>query len=80
MAEEHNVPDGHRIHAPMHGSVWKLLAQRGQRVEANQAIVVVEAMKMELTVAAPIAGVIRAICCGVGHPVATGDILAVIEA
>jgi urea carboxylase len=79
IAEEQRVPDGHRVHAPMHGSVWKLLAQPGQRVEADQAILIVEAMKMELTVSAPAAGVIKAICCAVGHPVATGDILAVIE-
>ncbi len=77
--EESTVPDGHRIQAPMHGSVWKLLAEPGQRVEADQPILVVEAMKMELTVSAPMAGVLRAICCAVGHSVATGDILAVIE-
>ncbi|MGC1871447.1 MAG: urea carboxylase [Acidobacteriaceae bacterium] len=78
-AEESTVPDGHRVHAPMHGSIWKLLAEPGQRVEADQAILVVEAMKMELTVSAPTAGVLKAICCAVGHSVATGDILAVIE-
>lgn len=77
--EEQSFPDGHRVHAPMHGSVWKLLAQPGQRVEADQTILVVEAMKMELAVSAPAAGVIKAICCAVGHPIATGDILAVIE-
>lgn len=78
-AEESTVPDGQRVHAPMHGSIWKLLAEPGQRVEADQAILVVEAMKMELTVSAPTAGVLKAICCVVGHSVATGDILAVIE-
>lgn len=77
--EEQAVPEGQRVHAPMHGSVWKLLVQPGERVAANQAILVVEAMKMELNVSAPSAGVIKAICCSVGHPVATGDILAVIE-
>ena len=79
-AEETSIPDGHRVHAPMHGSVWKLLARVGERVEANQAILVVEAMKMEVTVSAPAAGRIKAICCTVGNPIATGDILAVIEA
>jgi urea carboxylase len=78
-AEKSTVPDGHRVHAPMHGSIWKLLVEPGQRVEADQAILVVEAMKMELTVSAPAAGVLKAICCAVGHSVATGDILAVIE-
>lgn len=79
-AGKRNIPAGRRVYAPMHGSVWKLLAQPGERVEANQAIVLVEAMKMELAVAAPIGGVVKAICCDVGHSVATGDILAIIEA
>jgi urea carboxylase len=74
------VPDGHRVHAPMHGSIWKLLAKPGERVEASQAILIVEAMKMELVVSTPISGVVKAICCTVGHSVAMGDILAVIEA
>jgi urea carboxylase len=77
---EKAVPDGHRVHAPMHGSIWKLLAKPGERVEASQAILVVEAMKMELTISTPISGVVKAICCTVGHSVAMGDILAVIEA
>ena len=80
VAEDETIPDGHRVHAPMHCSVWKLLARPGERVEANQAILIVEAMKMEVTVFAPASGVIKTICCTVGHAVATGDILAVIEA
>jgi urea carboxylase len=74
------VPDGHRVHAPMHGSIWKLLAKPGERVEASQAILIVEAMKMELIISTPTSGVVKAICCTVGHSVAMGDILAVIEA
>jgi urea carboxylase len=77
---EEAVPDGHRLHAPMHGSIWKLLAKPGERVEASQAILVVEAMKMELIITTPTSGVVKAICCTVGHSVAMGDILAVIEA
>lgn len=77
---EQEVPEGHRVYAPMHGSVWKLLAQPGERVEPNQAIVLIEAMKTELPIATPVGGIIKAICCGLGHSVATGDILAVIEA
>jgi urea carboxylase len=78
MGEE-AIPDGHRVHAPMHGCVWKWLAKPGERVEANQAILIVEAMKMELMIPAPTSGVIKAICCAVGDSVAMGDILAVIE-
>ncbi len=77
--EEPRTPGGHRVIAPVHGSVWKQLANPGERVEANQTLFLVEAMKMEMAVAAPIRGVVKAICCAVGQLVATGDILAIIE-
>ncbi|MFP5227464.1 MAG: urea carboxylase [Acidobacteriota bacterium] len=70
---------GHRVVAPVHGSVWKLLANPGERVQANQPLLLVEAMKMEMSVHAPVPGTIKAICCLPGQRIATGDILAVIE-
>lgn len=78
--DEDSLPDGHPVAAQMHGNVWKMLVQPGDRVEANQTIVIVEAMKMELAVSTPVAGIVKALRCKVGYPVATGDILAVIEA
>jgi len=78
-ATQPQVPDGHQVVAPVHGSVWKLLARAGERVEANQTLLLVEAMKMEMTVAAPICGVVKTICCSTGQVVAAGDILAIIE-
>ena len=78
-AEEPQVPDGHQVVAPVHGSVWKLLTAAGERVEADQTLLLVEAMKMEMAVAAPIHGVVKAICCAAGQVVAAGDILAIIE-
>jgi len=78
-AEEPQISDGHQVVAPVHGSVWKLLTHPGERVEANQILLLVEAMKMEMSVAAPIRGVVKAICCAAGQVVAAGDILAIIE-
>ncbi len=63
----------------MNGSIWKLLAKPGER-KASQAILIVEAMKMELIISTPKSGVVKAICVTAGHSVAMGDILAVIEA
>lgn len=74
------LPDGHRVAAQMPGNVWKTLVQPGDMIEANQTILIVEAMKMELAVTSPVAGRLKSLRCKVGHPVATGDILAVIEA
>ncbi|TCK71652.1 urea carboxylase [Acidipila rosea] len=80
IPEEPSLPDGHRVHAIMHGSVWKVLVQPGEQVQANQVVLIVEAMKMELAILAPVSGTVKSIYCKVGHPVATGDILAVIDA
>jgi urea carboxylase len=73
-----SAPEGHPIHAPMHGSVWKILARPGDKVKANQVVVIVEAMKVELAVVAPREGVITTICCTIGQPIVPGEILAAI--
>ena len=47
------------IKAPMHGRVRELLAQAGDRVAAGQRVAIIEAMKMEHTLRAPFAGIVR---------------------
>ncbi len=47
------------IRAPMHGKVLELLAGVGDRVAFGQRLAVIEAMKMEHTLRAPFAGVVR---------------------
>jgi len=71
--------DGHTVTADMCGSIWKILVTADQVVTAGQPLIIVEAMKMELTVAAPIAGRVKGIRCSVGKPVNTGDALVVLE-
>jgi urea carboxylase len=51
----------------------------GDRVDADQVVVIVEAMKMEVAVRSPQSGIVKAVCCAVGRPVAAGDILLVLE-
>jgi urea carboxylase len=41
------------------GNLWQLRVQAGDRVEAGQVLAVLEAMKMEIQVPAPAAGVVR---------------------
>lgn len=53
--------------------------KEGERVAAGQKIIVVEAMKMEVGVEAPFAGVIRKIAAVPGRLVNAGQPLAVIE-
>src|SRR5690606_5084842 len=67
--------DGHLVSAEMSGSVWKVLVQPGQRVEAGTPLLVVEAMKMELAVIAPVAGIVKSVRCQPGQAVTPGDAL-----
>ena len=76
---EAEIPVGHQVSAQMHGSVWKVLVEPGERVEFKQVLLIIEAMKMEVAVLAPIAGVIKSTRCRAGQPVSAGDILAVIQ-
>jgi acetyl/propionyl-CoA carboxylase alpha subunit len=66
--------------APMPGSVIRLPVAAGDTVTAGQALVVLEAMKMEHTIASPIDGILTELSVDVGQQVSTGDALAVVTA
>jgi 3-methylcrotonyl-CoA carboxylase alpha subunit len=61
--------------APMPGQVLKILVAVGQQVSAGDALVVLEAMKMEQTLRAASAGVVEAVLVKPGDVVAPGDTL-----
>ena len=65
--------------AMMPGKVVGVLVEEGQEVEANQPILVVEAMKMQNEMRSPRAGVLRDVRVKTGDTVNGGDVLAVIE-
>lgn len=50
-----------RVLAPMDGSVVKVMVAAGDTVELGQAVVIMEAMKMELTLTAGVAGVVESV-------------------
>jgi 3-methylcrotonyl-CoA carboxylase alpha subunit len=62
--------------APMPGRVIALRAAEGASVEAHQAVVVIEAMKMEHAVTAPSAGTLTRVLVAEGDQVRRGDVLA----
>jgi len=66
------------IRAPMPGLVSNVLAQEGQEVARGQAIVVLEAMKMENDLATPRAGIVKSIRVRQGQTVSQGDTLAIV--
>ncbi len=64
--------------APMPGTVVAVNAAVGDHVEPGQAVLVLEAMKMQHTVTAPHAGTVTEIDVSTGRQVAAGDVLAVV--
>jgi acetyl/propionyl-CoA carboxylase alpha subunit len=65
--------------APMPGRVIAVRAPVGASVQAHQTVVVIEAMKMEHAVVAPLAGTVRAVAVSEGQQVQRGDLLAEIS-
>jgi len=65
--------------APMNGSIVRVLVEAGQSVEAGAQLVVLEAMKMEHSIRAPHAGVIKALYCQEGEMVSEGSALVELE-
>ncbi|MBF1165022.1 MAG: acetyl/propionyl/methylcrotonyl-CoA carboxylase subunit alpha [Dechloromonas agitata] len=70
---------GGGLTAPMPGKVVALLAQPGQAVEKGTPLLILEAMKMEHTITAPAAGVVKAFCYAAGEQVADGAALVEFE-
>ena len=66
--------------APMPGSVVRVAVAAGDRVEAGQVLVVLEAMKMEHAVHAGTAGTVSEVDVSEGDQVETGRVLVVVEA
>ena len=67
------------ISAPMQGTILKVLVSAGDKVELGQAMLVLEAMKMENSINAAQAGVVAEVRVSAGDNVGTGDVLMVLE-
>jgi acetyl-CoA/propionyl-CoA carboxylase biotin carboxyl carrier protein len=63
--------------APMQGTIVKILVAEGDEVEAGQALLVLEAMKMENHINAELSGTVQEIRVKAGDTVGTGDVLLV---
>jgi biotin carboxyl carrier protein len=59
--------DEDALRPPMSATVVRINVQPGSQVEAGDTLVVLEAMKMELPIRAPRAGVVRAVHCAEGQ-------------
>ena len=68
-----------RVLAEMVANVWKVVASAGDRIEQGATICILESMKMEIPVEAPVAGTLTEVSVTEGGLVQEGDVIAVIE-
>jgi geranyl-CoA carboxylase alpha subunit len=71
---------GGALRAPMNGAVTQVFVSVGDSVKRGQTLLVLEAMKMEHSILAPVDGVIEAIAVAQGAQVAARDTLVLINA
>jgi biotin carboxyl carrier protein len=67
-----------QIVAPMPGKIVRVLVKAGDRVEAGQGVLVVEAMKMQNEIRSPKSGTIERVLAEEGQAVNAGEILCVV--
>ena len=68
-----------KVEAGAAGKIFKIEANVGQAVKAGDAVVILEAMKMEIPVVAPQDGTVASIDVAVGDPVEAGAVLATLN-
>jgi urea carboxylase len=75
-----NLPEGClAVSSPVSGSVWTVGVEPGARVRAGDELMVVEAMKMEIPIAAEETGEIVEVRCMRGKAVSAGETLLVVR-
>jgi len=79
--EDADAPEGCRpVRSPIVASVWNVAVEPGQRVEAGQKLIILEAMKTEIAIAAPKAGIVEKLTCAAGAMVWAGQTLLFLRA
>ncbi len=68
-----SIQNSESITAPMPGTIINVLVKEGQAVKKGQVVAILEAMKMENEIVAPVDGVVEAISVGKGQNVNLGD-------
>ncbi|MCK5072478.1 MAG: biotin/lipoyl-binding protein [Bacteriovoracaceae bacterium] len=71
--------EGTPVCASMPGTIWKIETTEGAQIKVGENVVILESMKMEIPVGAPVDGKINQIVVNQGQRVASGDVLAYIE-
>jgi acetyl-CoA carboxylase biotin carboxyl carrier protein len=67
------------VTVPMVGKIVSVTVKVGDRVEENDQVAILEAMKMEMPIVAPIGGVVKEVCVSGGQEVEAEAAIALIE-
>ncbi|MCI8210261.1 hypothetical protein AUC61_12000 [Pseudomonas sp. S25] len=70
----------HSVDSHIAGNLWQVQVEVGQRVEAGEALVILESMKMEIPLLAPTSGVVREVRVQPGSAVRAGQRVVVLQA
>ncbi|HWL92986.1 MAG TPA: acetyl-CoA carboxylase biotin carboxyl carrier protein subunit [Phycisphaerae bacterium] len=70
---------GDTVIAPMPGTILKIHVAAGDDISTHAPLIVMESMKMEMTLAAPRDGRVRAVSCEAGQLVEMGKLLLTLE-
>jgi urea carboxylase len=74
------IPDGCiAVTSGVSGSVWQIMVQAEQPVTQGDLLVIMESMKMEISIVAPVAGTVVEIRAAAGAPASAGDTLLVLR-
>ena len=73
------VVNGKECRSPVTGMVIKVNAEPGQEVQANEVLVVLESMKMEMQITAPDAGIVKSVLVAQGSSVKSDQVMVEFE-
>ena len=69
----------HEVESEVTGNVWKVLLEAGAAVAEGDVIMILESMKMEIPVEAPVDGTVVEVCVAPEDQVEEDQLLAVVE-
>jgi acetyl-CoA carboxylase biotin carboxyl carrier protein len=68
-----------QVNAELAGNLWKVVVKEGQQVSADETLMILESMKMEIPINAPKAGRVTRIHVKEGESVQEGQLLAEVD-
>jgi urea carboxylase len=77
---ESRYPGAEVVESHVHGSVWQLRVEVGKQVARGDVLMVLESMKMEIAIEAPVAGTVCNVLVTEGRPVQPGQALIALSA